>query len=80
MTNAALKKAVDFSGGQRALASKCNATQQHVWNWMQSGKVPVDRAILIEIATGGEVTKEELAPEFFASLPKITIAKSRSKK
>lgn len=79
MTNQALIRAIEIAGSQRALAKKCNATQQHVWNWMQSGKVPVDRAIQIEIATNGEVTKEELAPDFFNTVPKITIMLKKTK-
>ncbi len=75
--NLKIKKAVDLLGSQQALAKACGAKQQHVWNWMQSEKVPVDRAIQLEVATNGEVTKEELCPEFFAALPKITIARRR---
>lgn len=79
MSNAALTKAVQILGTQRALAKKCNATQQYVWNWMRSRKVPAERAIQIEVATNGEVTKEELAPEFFNTMSKITIMLKKTK-
>ena len=79
MSNPALIRAIEIIGTQRALAKKCGATQQHVWNWMQSGKVPVNRAIQIEVATNGAVTKEELNPEFFNTMPKITIMLKKTK-
>jgi DNA-binding transcriptional regulator YdaS (Cro superfamily) len=75
--NLTIQKAIDLLGSQQALAKACGAKQQHVWNWLQAKSVPVDRAIQIEVATGGEVTKEELCPEFFNALPKITIARRR---
>lgn len=69
-----LQRAINIMGSQAKLAKACNAKQQHVWNWLNVyDNVPVDRAIQIEIATNGEVTKESLNPEFFNGLPQIKI-------
>ncbi len=75
-----LQRAIDIMGSQAKLAKACNAKQQHVWNWLNRyDNVPVDRAIQIEIATNGEVTKESLNPEFFTGLPPIKIMLRKSK-
>ena len=69
-----LQRAINIMGSQAKLAKACNAKQQHVWNWLNRyDNVPVDRAIQIEIATNGQVTKESLNPEFFNGLPQIKI-------
>ena len=66
-----LNRAISIMGSQAKLAKACNVKQQHVFNWLHNYDIPVDRAIQIEIATNGEVTKESLNPEFFNGLPQI---------
>jgi DNA-binding transcriptional regulator YdaS (Cro superfamily) len=79
--NTNIKKAIELLGSQTELAKACNAKQQHVWNWLNKNAViPVERAIQIEVATNGEVTKESLNPDFFNTMPKITISRLRLKK
>jgi DNA-binding transcriptional regulator YdaS (Cro superfamily) len=67
-----LQKAVEIAGGQAPLARKIkalvegsNVLQQHVWHWLQCGKVPPQYAKAIETATGGEVTRHDLRPDIF---------------
>lgn len=74
--NPHVKRAIDLLGSQTKLAKACGSKQQHVWNY----DVPIERAIQIEVITNGEVTKEELRPDFFNAMPKITISKLRIKK
>lgn len=66
----ALKRAVELAGGQSSLAKSIGVKQQHVWNWLnRDGKAAADRAILIERATGGQVTRYELRPDVFGEPP-----------
>ncbi len=78
--NPHVKRAIDLLGSQTKLAQACGSKQQHVWNWLHRDDVPIERAIQIEVITNGEVTKEELRPDFFNAMPKITISKLRIKK
>lgn len=68
----ALQRAVSLLGGQTELAiaveraggKKCN--QRHVWNWLNRQKrVPGNRAVPIEQATGGRVRRHELRPDLY---------------
>lgn len=75
-----LQRAISIMGSQAKLAKACGAKQQHVWNWLNRYEnVPVDRAIQIEIATSGQVTKESLNPDFFNGLPQIKIMMRKQK-
>jgi len=59
----ALKNAVALAGGQTALARLIGVKQAHVWNWLQTGRVPAERCIQIEKATHGAVLCEDLRPD-----------------
>lgn len=62
----ALKQAIAEAGGQTALARLLNVDQAHVWYWLHKAKrIPVERAIQIEQATGGKVTRHDLRPDIF---------------
>lgn len=59
---AALQKAIEAAGGAAALARELGVTVQAVCGWR---KCPPKRAIAIERAIKGVVTREELCPEVF---------------
>lgn len=62
----ALQKAIDIIGTQRGLAELVEAKQGHVWNWLHRDKrVPPNKAIPIEVATDGAVTRHDLRPDVF---------------
>lgn len=63
--NVGVQKAVDFAGGQTALANLCGVKQAHVWKWLRMKQIPAERAIQIETATKGHVTRQELRPDIF---------------
>jgi DNA-binding transcriptional regulator YdaS (Cro superfamily) len=63
--NAGVQKAVNLVGGQTALAKLVGVKQAHVWKWLRMEKIPAERAIEIERATGGRVTRQELRPDIF---------------
>jgi DNA-binding transcriptional regulator YdaS (Cro superfamily) len=65
--NAGVQKAVELVGGQSALAKRMGGPvkQGHVWKWLRMDRIPAERAIAIERATDGRVTRQELRPDLF---------------
>jgi len=62
--NQALLRAISYYGSQASLARAIGVSAMSVSLWLKNG-LPVSRAIEIESATGGEITREELLPEIF---------------
>ena len=60
-----LERAITIFGSQSALAHELDVTPQAVQQWVRYQRVPVARAIQIERATGGRVTRYELRPDIF---------------
>ena len=61
-----VRRAVELLGSQVALAQACGVKQQHVWRWLNRCKcLPAERALDIERATGGAVTRYHLRPDVF---------------
>lgn len=60
-----LSKAIQIVG-RRSLAKQLDVTNMAISQWLKRG-VPPARAIQIEAATGGAVTREELRPDLFAA-------------
>lgn len=63
MSVEALKQAIQQAGGQTDLARAIGSTQGHVSQWLRRGKVPADKVLKIERATG--VPRERLRPDIF---------------
>lgn len=59
----AIQKAVKVIGGQQQLAEECGVRYQAVQKWLRSGKVPAERVITIEAATG--VSRHDLRPDIY---------------
>lgn len=57
-----IKRAADVVGSQHALAVMLGVTKSAVSQWMTTG-VPAKRCPMIERATSGAVTCEELRPD-----------------
>ena len=53
--------------GRRQLAKQLGVTNMAISQWLTRGRVPPDRAIQIEAATHGALTREELRPDIFAA-------------
>lgn len=60
----ALEHAIAAAGGAAELARRLGITVQAVCGWR---RCPPKRAIAIEHATGGVVTRERLCPEVFSA-------------
>lgn len=63
--NLGVQKAVDLAGGQTALAKLMGVKQGHVWKWLRMEQIPAERAIQMELATNGRVTRQELRPDLW---------------
>jgi len=67
--NNAIRRAVEVCGGQTELARrmKDGTRQGHVWYWLKTGRPPAERCRAIELATEGQVTRQDLRPDLFDS-------------
>jgi DNA-binding transcriptional regulator YdaS (Cro superfamily) len=65
----ALERAIKLAGGQSKLARATGYTQNSIWKAKDSGRISAELAIRIELALGGRVTREQLAPDIFKKLP-----------
>src|SRR5579871_218525 len=62
MRDEALERAITLAGGVAALARAINVTSQAISQW---DRVPAERAIAVEGATAGKVTRHELRPDLY---------------
>lgn len=63
-TESPIARAARLLGGQSALAQKLGVTPPTVNQWINgSRQVPAERCPLIEVATDGDVTCEQLRPD-----------------
>lgn len=58
-----IERAIQVVGSQDKLAEKLNVTKQAVTKWRR--KVPAERVLGIEEATGGAVTRHDLRPDLY---------------
>jgi len=77
--DSALARAITEAGGTAALARAINVTPQAISQW---DRVPAERALAVEQATGGKVTRQELRPDLYpaggtekAATPSVESAK-----
>lgn len=54
---------------QHEFALKIGVTQARVSHWINGARVPSERCIAIETATGGAVTRYDLRPDVFGQAP-----------
>jgi len=66
MTNRSLvEKAIKKAGGAAALAKRLGISEQAFTYWKRKGRIPSDRVIGVEKATGGQVTRQQLRPDLY---------------
>lgn len=61
----ALDEACKHVGTQEALAALLGVKSASISGWRERGRVPAERCLAIERATGGKVTCHELRPDVF---------------
>jgi DNA-binding transcriptional regulator YdaS (Cro superfamily) len=68
-----LKAAIEIAGGLRALARQLDVSHQAIRRWTK--KIPADRIIAIEAATG--VSRSALRPDLYQQPASRPLRKSR---
>jgi DNA-binding transcriptional regulator YdaS (Cro superfamily) len=63
MIRAYIETAIALLGSQAKLADACGVTQASIWQAKKAGRVSAELALLIERATGGEITARQLRPD-----------------
>lgn len=60
-----LSRAIQIAGSQSELARKIggNVKTGHIYYWLKNG-VPVERAVQIEAAVNGAVSRRDIRPDF----------------
>lgn len=58
-------KAAEIVGGQSTLARLLGVKPQAVQKWCATGKVPPLRALAVEAACNGQITRHELRPDMY---------------
>ena len=69
MDISALEKAVELCGSQAALARKVGVSPQAIQKWKK--RVPAERVLDIEEATGGVVTRYDLRSDLYREAPPL---------
>ncbi len=69
--NPPLHQAIEFLGSQAALARRIGIRPQAVQQWTTTGRVPADRCLAVEHATGGKVSRYDLRPDVFGAAPAV---------
>jgi DNA-binding transcriptional regulator YdaS (Cro superfamily) len=59
----AIERVFDVLGSQHALAEKLKVSDEAVRKWKR--RVPAERVLEIEEATGGAITRHELRPDIY---------------
>lgn len=59
----AIDKAIQAAGGQQALAEKCGVRYQAVQKWARLNRIPAERVLAIETASG--ISRHELRPDLY---------------
>ncbi len=62
-----LELVFEVLGSQKALADALEISPQAITKWVNRGRVPAERVIDIERATGGAVTRHVLRPDIYPS-------------
>lgn len=60
-----IERAIAKAGGLTRLAAQCSVSYQAVQKWLRTGRVPAERVLAVERASGGEVTRHELRPDLY---------------
>jgi len=62
----AVNAAISVAGGIVALAKKLGVSQQQISLWQRgNGVIQAERALMIEAATNGEITRKDLRPDLY---------------
>jgi DNA-binding transcriptional regulator YdaS (Cro superfamily) len=57
-----IKRAAELSGGMTKLTSKIGVSKSAPYSW---GRIPADRVLAIEAATGGQLSRHTMRPDLY---------------
>ena len=60
-----IEKIIQITGTQTELAARMSVKQQHVYAWIQRGRIPGDWVISASRATGYMVTPHQIRPDIY---------------
>ncbi len=63
MNATAIEIAVKRAGSQSELARRIGVRQGYIWKWLKSGRIPAERVLAVEAATG--ISRSELRPDIY---------------
>lgn len=63
MNATAIEIAVKRAGSQSELARRIGVRQGYIWKWLRSGRIPAERVLAVEAATG--ISRSELRPDIY---------------
>ena len=58
-----VRRAAELAGGINALAAKLDVSRQLLYAWPK--RVPAERVLAIEDATGGKLNRSEIRPDIY---------------
>lgn len=76
MSIQSLDSACEALGSQDKLAAAMNIRSPSISGWRKRGRVPAERCVAIELATGGKVTRHQLRPDVFGDLPSAELSEA----
>jgi DNA-binding transcriptional regulator YdaS (Cro superfamily) len=60
-----LERAIRIVGGVSRLAELLHVKGPSIYKWRRFQRIPAERVLCIETATGGQVTRYELRPDLY---------------
>ena len=60
-----VEEAIAAAKGLQPLADACGVKYQAIQKWRRQGKVPAERVLAVEAATGGKITRSQLRPDIY---------------
>lgn len=60
-----IDKAIAAAGGLQSLAATLDISYQAVQGWKKKGRIPSERVLEVERATGGTITRHDLRPDLY---------------
>lgn len=60
-----VERAIEAAKGLQPLAEALGVRYQAVQKWRRSGRVPAERVLAVEAATGGKIGRSEMRPDLY---------------
>ena len=64
-----IHRAIALAGSEAKLGALAGVSQNAIWQAKRKGRVSAELAVAIELGLRGQITRAELRPDLFASIP-----------